>query len=150
MPKVFVVIYISSTSNHNFDLMLLPALKLSFTSLLHQTTTWFDYSQRRLSCHLHLFYIKPQQILLIGQILASCHLHLFYIKPQLVVISMKCLKSCHLHLFYIKPQPGNKLPRCDYVVIYISSTSNHNILSVINGASVLSFTSLLHQTTTLP
>ena len=60
--SVDVVIYRYSTSNHNSVRMSIIAVMLSYIVILHQTTTRREGMCDILSCHISLFYIKPQRV----------------------------------------------------------------------------------------
>ena len=105
MPEIcIVVLYLCSTSNHNSVPVAASWSRLSYISVLHQTTTEAGSVNLMSSCLISLFYIKPQ--------LAEKH----------------CLKH--------------------NVVLYLCSTSNHNILPIRLPKVLLSYISVLHQTTT--
>ena len=99
---------------------------LSYISVLHQTTTWSGSLYIRQGCLISLFYIKPQPISGWG------------------LFSHRCLIS----LFYIKPQPSPDKTSYPIVVLYLCSTSNHNLSVLSLTLIVLSYISVLHQTTT--
>ena len=102
-------------------------LMLSNISFLHQTTTLCISPFPGLRCQISLFYIKPQQQLVIAKDKSSCQISLFYIKPQLC-----------------------KGTTCVNVVVkYLFSTSNHNMPWCDILLVALSNISFLHQTTTL-
>ena len=123
-----IVLYLSSTSNHNFCRVTLFIRLLSYISLLHQTTTLFHLLSKRLllsyisllhqtttlcpdgfllgDCLISLFYIKPQQRTDETFKGCNCLISLFYIKPQLSASSFVNLLNCLISLFYIKPQLG--------------------------------------------
>ena len=143
-----IVLYLSSTSNHNHALTTNHLIILSYISLLHQTTT-VGRSPRLLS---PLSYIS-----LLHQTTTTCRAHqtvppLSYISllhqtttAQLVAIQTTKLSYisllhqtttvdglyyycsyCLISLFYIKPQRYNPAKRTCKIVLYLSSTSNHN------------------------
>ena len=53
-----------------------------------------------------------------------------------------------LSLFYIKPQPTMWCRPSALIVFYLYSTSNHNLFLSLSVLLLLSFISILHQTTT--
>ena len=55
-----------------------------------------------------------------------CIISLFYIKPQLFAVEKLLEVSCIISLFYIKPQQDAGVGLELAVVLYLSSTSNHN------------------------
>ncbi len=55
-----IVFYLYSTSNHNYRPPRYTMERLSFISILHQTTTQFNALFNDYNCLLSLFYIKPQ------------------------------------------------------------------------------------------
>ena len=77
---------------------------LCYIFLLHQTTTGKARALGWLGCVISFFYIKPQPMELINKFKASCVISFFYIKPQQLRVAVFRLS----------------------VVLYLSSTSNHN------------------------
>ena len=95
---------------------------LYYIFILHQTTT--GKLQERIS--------------------QCCIISSFYIKPQLVESALRLRRSCIISSFYIKPQPMLCLNVLIIVVLYLHSTSNHNLIThVINIAYVVLY---LHST----
>ncbi len=121
-----VVLYLSSTSNHNNLSELRLSLRLCYIFLLHQTTTLAFSKAACRSCVISFFYIKPQ--------LHKDHLQKWF--------------SCVISFFYIKPQPSRINRFLSSVVLYLSSTSNHNERQGVVGSKQLCYIFLLHQTTT--
>ena len=99
---------------------------LSYIVILHQTTTLCWVMRNTQSCHISLFYIKPQ----LGDSWFTGDV------------------SCHISLFYIKPQRFSGCYNVQRVVIYRYSTSNHNYRGMIACMTRLSYIVILHQTTT--
>ncbi len=121
---------------------------LSYTLILHQTTTDIRAIRWQNSCLISLFYIKPQHAGDNRKFTFSCLISLFYIKPQpccsCYLLFLCCLISlfyikpqlhdglrhfclgCLISLFYIKPQHVCQYTACVSVVLYPYSTSNHN------------------------
>ena len=58
------------------------------------------------------------------------------------------LARCLISLFYIKPQPADIYRAFLLVVLYLCSTSNHNLISYSLFIIKLSYIFVLHQTTT--
>ena len=58
---------------------------------------------------------------------AAIVLYLFYIKPQLYASMVEKALHCLISLFYIKPQPLARDGEAGRIVLYLSSTSNHNL-----------------------
>ena len=56
----------------------------------------------------------------------GCVISFFYIKPQLFRAVNVMRVRCVISFFYIKPQPHGQYEARVYVVLYPSSTSNHN------------------------
>ena len=127
LSYVLVVLYSSSTSNHNKCPPLQLQARLYFIHLLHQTTTHIVILTNRICCTLFIFYIKPQPSRQDGQ------------EPR----------GCTLFIFYIKPQRRRSSFISITVVLYSSSTSNHNWIPLLWNSNTLYFIHLLHQTTTL-
>ena len=121
----FVVSYSISTSNHNADWDLINYPELYLIPFLHQTTTASGCHNKRVSCILFHFYIKPQRsVILITpecvvsySISTSNHnqrrttrkLSLLYLIPFLhqtttSLIAIPFRTCCILFHFYIKPQ----------------------------------------------
>ena len=121
-----IVLYLYSTSNHNLAVSWTPRKPLSYISILHQTTTTSWALVRGLHCLISLFYIKPQR--------ASC-------------TTLRAL-YCLISLFYIKPQRVDEVPVHVEIVLYLYSTSNHNLQCQNETRELLSYISILHQTTT--
>ncbi len=122
-----IVFYLCSTSNHNPLLTRFSLPALSFTFVLHQTTTAKACKRLSYYCLLPLFYIKPQRVL---QPASSASI-VFYL----------CSTSNH--------NLAPALPTGTGIVFYLCSTSNHNGWRGSEGVKTLSFTFVLHQTTTL-
>ena len=59
------------------------------------------------------------------------------------------LYDCLISLFYIKPQPTSCRFSDKLIVLYLFSTSNHNVPRNNSLSVSLSYISFLHQTTTL-
>ena len=122
---------------------------LSYILFLHQTTTLSINHSAMKSCLISCFYIKPQPCTLSAcdalgcliscfyikpqldvwscQVAVSCLISCFYIKPQLNIITTKNKTCCLISCFYIKPQQAIVKGRLLQVVLYLVSTSNHNI-----------------------
>ena len=56
-----IVLYLYSTSNHNWCCRSREPGRLSYISILHQTTTQVAFMVKLLHCLISLFYIKPQR-----------------------------------------------------------------------------------------
>ena len=124
---VYVVLYLSSTSNHNTIAYLVTILMLCYIFLLHQTTTsWSSLFWAKPLCYIFLLHqtttmalriwlrLKLCYIFLLHQTTTSrsllifqicCVISFFYIKPQLLVSKKFIKPSCVISFFYIKPQP---------------------------------------------
>ena len=102
-----------------------------------------------IDCLISLFYIKPQQDNQLGQNRNNCLISLFYIKPQPMEMS---LSSTRIVLYLYSTSNHNVeqlLVAPDVIVLYLYSTSNHNRLCAPKFPSLLSYIFILHQTTTL-
>ena len=99
---------------------------LCYIFLLHQTTTWNKQNDYNLRCVISFFYIKPQLSSQVDSAIKRCVISFFYIKPQLTLTIIYALR----------------------VVLYLSSTSNHNNRCERSHAKTLCYIFLLHQTTT--
>ena len=62
----------------------------------------------------------------------GCVISFFYIKPQHRDKNDKNKMSCVISFFYIKPQLGASRENQLTVVLYLSSTSNHNPIKLYN------------------
>ncbi len=100
-----VVLYLCSTSNHNAIRGFSLIRELSYISVLHQTTTLLVTG----GCLSQLSYIS---------VLHQTTTFTFVLPNE---------KSCLISLFYIKPQRGVGTLHPFLVVLYLCSTSNHNI-----------------------
>ena len=96
-------------------------------------------------CHISTFYIKPQPKAFGQVIFYRCHISTFYIKPQHSAFAKYDLLCCHISTFYIKPQLAVALYLAAAVVIYLLSTSNHNIYQLSKCHSVYYNRYLLHK-----
>ena len=101
--------------------------KLSYICFLHQTTTVLA-------------------VVGVGVLLSYiCFLH----QTTTLRYVTRCKYCCLISVFYIKPQlVDGKLLR-ELVVLYLFSTSNHNVRQVPSVPLRLSYICFLHQTTTL-
>ena len=145
-----VVLYLSSTSNHNCPRSSDMTLWLCYIFLLHQTTTSRPKRASCCSCVISFFYIKPQLFCGVDAAMWCCVISFFYIKPQLWLRVRYVNWCCVISFFYIKPQlVGSCGCRC-CVVLYLSSTSNHNFINDPLNWGMLCYIFLLHQTTTHP
>ena len=125
-----------------------PKTLLSYTFILHQTTTFCIGLSFMFNCLIPLFYIKPQRVLYAPNTMIDCLIPLFYIKPQLHLSSAPSRIDCIIPLFYIKPQL-RIINTCPVgIVLYLYSTSNHNLIHALHFDSKLYYTFILHQTTT--
>ena len=99
-----VVLYIYSTSNHNYETDCYHLIQLSYIFILHQTTTSKSTSSFLSGCLIYLFYIKPQLHSRLGR--------------RLIVVLYIYSTSNHNSIAVILYRGR--------VVLYIYSTSNHN------------------------
>ena len=121
---------------------------LSYISFLHQTTTISSMFDLPLHCLISLFYIKPQPgetmtyldaiVLYLfstsnhnsssSSVTAALLSYISFLHQTTTISSQEVLQAnCLISLFYIKPQQMSdySLPRL--IVLYLFSTSNHNI-----------------------
>ena len=122
-----IVSYRLSTSNHNSLCAFLSAKTLYLIVFLHQTTT---LPACKLCCYrlyLIVFLHQTTTAKRAALIRLNCILSSFYIKPQLLIGR--------------NVRPG--------IVSYRLSTSNHNLLSLLNVILKLYLIVFLHQTTTV-
>ena len=189
-----VVSYRNSTSNHNSPASGCLFRVLYLIEILHQTTTLGEQQRERVSLYLieilhqtttqstvsrndaalYLIEILHQTTTkdLLGAGGSRCILSKFYIKPQQALRKTGMPQSCILSKFYIKPQLLTSGLGTPLVVSYRNSTSNHNLVDVVEYAFIvvsyrnstsnhnllpclvfcpgLYLIEILHQTTTLP
>ena len=121
---------------------------LSYIVILHQTTTYDRERCRVWSCHISLFYIKPQlpvhplwylQVVIYRYSTSNHNENCNNYEPEYVVIYRYSTSNHNYHSFRIFDPT---------VVIYRYSTSNHNQMIHTTISSVLSYIVILHQTTT--
>ena len=102
-----VVLYLSSTSNHNSQGIARDLLKLCYIFLLHQTTTNNHIIKTTETlCYIFLLH-QTTTICNRRYNMISCVISFFYIKPQLEAVIGAGSDRCVISFFYIKPQ----LPR---------------------------------------
>ena len=77
-------------------------------------------------CVISYFYIKPQLLPTTPAARPSCVISYFYIKPQQIRNKLDNRRSCVISYFYIKPQQRLGIFGKKLVVLYLTSTSNHN------------------------
>ena len=121
-----VVSYRNSTSNHNCYRTWRNIQKLYLIEILHQTTTASAAKGFTPRCILSKFYIKPQPLARVREL----------------------VEGCILSKFYIKPQPAATRAAWFFVVSYRNSTSNHNLTGLQKPIMRLYLIEILHQTTT--
>ena len=145
----FLLIYLCSTSNHNVAWWVRWGHRLSYISVLHQTTTFDNTLQSRpLLSYISVLH-QTTTFFYSRKNTRSCLISLFYIKPQLpvelyglpYVVLYLCSTSNH--------NLGHAAGFSWHVVLYLCSTSNHNRYWSYKTAKELSYISVLHQTTTL-
>ena len=143
-----IVLYLFSTSNHNLS----GLHHFYFAIVLYLFSTSNHNMGTKISPEAALSYIS-------------------FLHQTTTFVSMKNdVFYCLISLFYIKPQPlGAPPPQCP-IVLYLFSTSNHNVILITNGLKAivlylfstsnhnirkrietineLSYISFLHQTTT--
>ena len=78
----------------------------------------------------------------------SCVISYFYIEPQPYVTGCSQPVCCVISYFYIEPQLLQFLLCQILVVLYLTSTSNHNCRCMENTRGWLCYILLLHRTTT--
>ena len=122
---------------------------LCYIFLLHQTTTRErSPSKERKLCYIFLLH-QTTTGLVSTTLPKRCVISFFYIKPQQIA---KAALSCYVVLYLSSTSNHNfgYTPRyAEYVVLYLSSTSNHNVPLNIQDIIKLCYIFLLHQTTTV-
>ena len=102
--------------------------QLYYIFILHQTTTlrliqptwnalYYIFILHRTTTH-----VNPYTYI------SSCIISSFYIKPQLQRFIICHTLCCIISSFYIKPQQLPLIHPLQWVVLYLHSTSNHNLL----------------------
>ena len=114
-----VVLYLSSTSNHNCPRSSDMTLWLCYIFLLHQTTTSLTTLWTEACCVISFFYIKPQPIHYWEKSVYSCVISFFYIKPQLRPGNEVKQRRCVISFFYIKPQLSRNSSKFAWKLCYI-------------------------------
>ena len=122
---------------------------LSYTSFLHQTTTVVKHLRFRIDCLILLFYIKPQlQISFSAKIFIV--LYFFSTSNHNSANAMPMRSSIVLYFFSTSNHNGELMALAHLeIVLYFFSTSNHNANEGKTLIFELSYTSFLHQTTTI-
>ena len=126
LASITVVSYRNSTSNHNSRAASTVSAGLYLIEILHQTTTFGMSKSAAYGCILSKFYIKPQPLARVREL----------------------IEGCILSKFYIKPQRYNEASYSCWVVSYRNSTSNHNYAYKKTYYFALYLIEILHQTTT--
>ena len=124
----YIVLYLCSTSNHNLtspcDLTMMIVLYLCSTSNHNRFVTLKQ-------CITIVLYLCSTSNHNFHYLLYICNLYclipLFYIKPQPIRSLTKDVSDCLIPLFYIKPQQGHTALYPRPIVLYLCSTSNHNL-----------------------
>ncbi len=146
--SVGVVLYLISSSNHNWAARGMAQMRLFFISYHHQTTTLTmqTLQPKRCSlshiiikpqlkairmlakkcCSLSHIIIKPQRISLWQCSCAGCSLSHIIIKPQRQRWARTIIWGCSLSHIIIKPQRAMMRSVHAVVVLYLISSSNHN------------------------
>ena len=100
--------------------------KLCYILLLHQTTTVEAINRKFRSCVISYFYIKPQLAILASLLILRCVISYFYIKPQ----RYDDYDVPNYVVLYLTSTSNHNTPKCaaicSMVVLYLTSTSNHN------------------------
>ena len=110
-----VVSYSISTSNHNLGLFGQVFFELYLIPFLHQTTTAALHDHR------------------VAQLYLIPFLHQTTTTAKAIIFHLCCI----LFHFYIKPQLGRRRNYLGLVVSYSISTSNHNVLEVIEYTALV-------------
>ena len=126
MLREKVVLYLHSTSNHNYETFVNQ--NLSVVLYLHSTSNHNQPLRSMYITELYYIFILHQTTTIIGNEshFSSCIISSFYIKPQLPIHTIIFIFSCIISSFYIKPQLVEKVIDKILVVLYLHSTSNHN------------------------
>ena len=99
-------------------------------------------------CVISYFYIEPQLFTGGLKSAAGCVISYFYIEPQLQLPYYISVWGCVISYFYIEPQPISCSLIFLIVVLYLTSTSNHNLERRHFKNKQLCYILLLHRTTT--
>ena len=122
--------------------------KLRYIFLLHQTTTIRVFTKTaEMLCYIFLLH-QTTTLLCPHNCRVCCVISFFYIKPQQPPMSARV--ECVV-LYLSSTSNHNSAPvhiEKSKVVLYLSSTSNHNGQFIFSTSSKLCYIFLLHQTTT--
>ena len=137
-----VVLYLSSTSNHNPSVVMIEKNGLCYIFLLHQTTTLGCQNLGGLLlCYIFLLHQTTTR----GQSArhySSCVISFFYIKPQHSCTNQFYECGCVISFFYIKPQPLHRTNCRTFWLCYIfllHQTTTLAIHHVMPNSCVISF-----------
>ncbi len=122
----FVVLYLSSTSNHNWLVQWPIALPLCYILLLHRTTTRKSFVIYEIAlCYILLLHQTTTSIPGLNADEMLCYILLLH---QTTTRCSNCAFKgcCVISYFYIKPQQILIERIRNLVVLYLTSTSNHN------------------------
>ena len=122
-----VVLYLSSTSNHNCYACLIN--KSRVVLYLSSTSNHNGFFEKSLKKHVVLYLSSTSnhnRVCAICAWISGCVISFFYIKPQPIKTNTTIIGGCVISFFYIKPQQCLSYALLSSVVLYLSSTSNHN------------------------
>ena len=123
-------------------------MALCYIFLLHQTTTPTPSTKKKLElCYIFLLH-QTTTVMLVLLTSHGCVISFFYIKPQ----QARFFDTDQQVVLYLSSTSNHNLsgspPLYGGVVLYLSSTSNHNTLVCGDNGTGLCYIFLLHQTTT--
>ena len=125
-----------------------PEFKLSYTFILHQTTTLAPFRKTALLLSYTFILHQTTTAALVFLKHEDCLIPLFYIKPQPQSVHPYTLPIV-LYLYSTSNHNcARRLSTRRQIVLYLYSTSNHNINGACEFLAQLSYTFILHQTTT--
>ena len=126
MKQEDVVLYLSSTSNHNHSVFL---QEITRVVLYLSSTSNHNLHKFRLQTHQVVLYLSStsnHNAELNGKTANPlCYIFLLH-QTTTLSLEISLDLSCVISFFYIKPQPKRRNIIGRTVVLYLSSTSNHN------------------------
>ena len=123
-------------------------LELCYILLLHRTTTQIAAHFGVVCCVISYFYIEPQLAISEYGPTTRCVISYFYIEPQLIVTESRIIGVVLYLTSTSNHNPWSHGHGRNQVVLYLTSTSNHNWFREPWRAGRLCYILLLHQTTT--
>ncbi len=144
-----IVLYLSSTSNHNTHMQPLSFLQLSYTFLLHQTTTNTEPGILMfLLSYTFLLHQTTTDNDCMPTLVKLSYTFLLHQTTTFLLCSRRPFILSYTFLLHQTTTYRRRMLGGACIVLYLSSTSNHNAFFRCKQYNQLSYTFLLHQTTT--